>query len=75
MMAIEVPQNEQICGGGKNGMRKGVGSAIRRRRPNRECVHIKKRERRGVVKRNVDPYIIRIRIERRKRGGRKFRER
>ena len=38
-------------------------------------VHIKKREQGGVVKRNVDPYIIRARIERRKRGGRKFRER
>ena len=28
-MAIEVPQNEEISGGGKNGERKGVGSAIR----------------------------------------------
>ena len=28
MMAIEVPQNEEISGGGKNGGRKGVGSAI-----------------------------------------------
>ena len=28
-MAIEVPQNEEISGGGKNGGRKGVGSAIR----------------------------------------------
>ena len=37
-------------------------------------VHIKKRERRGVVKRDVDPYIIRVGIKRRKRGGRKFRE-
>ena len=34
-MAIEVPQNEEISGGGKNGGRKGVGSAIRRRRANR----------------------------------------
>ena len=29
-MAVEVPQNEEISGGGKNGGRKGVGSAIRR---------------------------------------------
>ena len=29
-MAIEVLQNEEISGGGKNGGRKGVGSAIRR---------------------------------------------
>ena len=28
-MAIEVPQNEEISGGGNNGRRKGVGSAIR----------------------------------------------
>ena len=31
VMAIEVPQNEEISGGGKNGWRKGVGFAIRRR--------------------------------------------
>ena len=37
-------------------------------------IHIKKRERRGVVKRDVDPYIIRVGIKRRKRGGRKFRK-
>ena len=28
-MAIEVPQNEEISGGGKDGGRKGVSSAIR----------------------------------------------
>ena len=28
-MAIEVPQNEKISGGGKNGGREGVNSAIR----------------------------------------------
>ena len=28
-MAIEVPQNEEISGGGKNGGRKEIGSAIR----------------------------------------------
>ena len=28
-MAIEVPQNEEISEGGKNGGRKGIGSAIR----------------------------------------------
>ena len=38
-------------------------------------VHIKKRERGGVVKRNVDPYIIRVGIDRREREDRKFRER
>ena len=28
-MAIEVPQNEEISGGGKDGGREGIGSAIR----------------------------------------------
>ena len=28
-MAIEVPQNEEISGRGKNGGREGIGSAIR----------------------------------------------
>ena len=28
-MVIEVPKNEEISGGGKNGGRKGVSSAIR----------------------------------------------
>ena len=28
-MAVKVPQNEEISGGGKDGGRKGVGSAIR----------------------------------------------
>ena len=28
-MAIEFPKNEEISGGGKNGGRKGIGSAIR----------------------------------------------
>ena len=34
-MAVEVPQNEEMSGGGKNGGRKGIGSAIRRRRENK----------------------------------------
>ena len=61
-MVIEVPQNEEISGGGKNGRRKGVSSAIRRR-ANRGSVNIKERERRGVVKRDVDLYIIRVGIK------------
>ena len=73
-MAIEVSQNEEISGGGKNGGRKGVGSSIRWGGADRGGVHIKKRQRRGVVKRDVDPYIIRVGIKRRKRGGRKFRK-
>ena len=34
-MAIEVPKNEEISGGGKDGRRKGVVSAIRWRGTNR----------------------------------------
>ena len=41
-MAIEVPQNEEISGGGKNGGRKGIDSAIRQRGANRRGIHIKK---------------------------------
>ena len=41
-MAIKISQNEEICGGGKNGGKKGVGSAIHRRRANRESINIKK---------------------------------
>ena len=42
-MAIEFPQNEKIFGG-KNGGRKGVGSAIRRRRANRGSINRNDRE-------------------------------
>ena len=48
-MAIEVSQNEEIYGGGKNGGRKELGSAIRRRRAIRGSINIKERERGGVV--------------------------
>ena len=40
-MAIEVPQNEEISGGGKNGGRERIGSAIRWGGANRGCVHVK----------------------------------
>ena len=40
-MAIEVPQNEEISGGGKNGKRKGIGSAIRCRGANRGAYTLK----------------------------------
>ena len=42
VMPIEVPQNEEISEGKKNGGRKGVGSAIRRKKANKGKVHIKK---------------------------------
>ena len=40
VIAIQVPQNEEMSGGGRNGGRKGVGSAIRCRRANRESINI-----------------------------------
>ena len=42
VMAIEVPQNEEISGGGKDGGREGIGSAIRWGGANRGGIHIKK---------------------------------
>ena len=36
-MAVEIPQNEEISGGGKGGGRKGVGFAIRQRTADREA--------------------------------------
>ena len=42
VMAIEVLQNEEIFGGGKDIGRKRVGSAIRWGEANRGSVHIKK---------------------------------
>ena len=42
VMAIEVPQNEEISGGGKNGGREEIGSAIRWGGADRGGVHIKK---------------------------------
>ena len=62
-MAIKVPQNEEISGGEKNGGRKGVGSAIGWGGANRPAYTL--RERRGVVKKDVDPFIIRVWIKRR----------
>ena len=40
-MAIEIPQNKEISGGGKNEGRKEIGSAIRRRKANKGSVNIK----------------------------------
>ena len=74
-MSIEVPQKKEISGGEKNGGRKGVCSAICRRRENSGSINIKERERGEVALRDVDPYTIRVEVKRRKRGSRKLRER
>ena len=41
-MAIEVPQNKEVSGGGKNGGREGVGSAIRWGGANRGAYTLRK---------------------------------
>ena len=41
-MAIEVPQNEEISGGGKSGGRKRIGSAIRLGGANRGVYTLRK---------------------------------
>ena len=41
-MAIEVPKNEEISGGGKDGGREGIGSAIRWGGGDRRSIHIEK---------------------------------
>ena len=41
-MAIEVPKNEEIFGEGKNGGRKGIGSAIRWGGADMGDIHIEK---------------------------------
>ena len=41
-MVIDVPQNKEISGGGKNGGRKEVGSAIRQRKANRGSINMRK---------------------------------
>ena len=48
-MATEVPQNEEISGGGKNGEGKGVSSAIHQRRSNWGSINIKEREQGGAA--------------------------
>ena len=48
-VAVEVPHNEEISGGGKNGGRKGVDAAIRQTRAIRGSINIKERMLGGVV--------------------------
>ena len=42
-MAIKVPKNEEISGGGKNGGREGIGSAIRWGGENRGAYTLRKK--------------------------------
>ena len=45
VMAIELPLNEEISGGGKKGEKEKVGSAIRRKRANRESINVQQKRR------------------------------
>ena len=54
-MAVEVPQNEEISGGGKNGGRKGVGSAIRRRRANRGAYTLRNESKEELLREMLTP--------------------
>ena len=54
-MAIEVPQNEEISGGEKNGGKKGLGSAIRWEGSNWEGIHIKKESEEELLREMLTP--------------------
>ena len=54
-MAIEVPQNEEISGGGKNGGRKGIGSAIRWGGANRGAYTLRKESKEELLREMLTP--------------------
>ena len=54
-MAIEVPQNKEISGGGKDGGRKGVGSAIRWGGANRGAYTLRNDTEEGLFREMLTP--------------------
>ena len=54
-MAIEVFKNEEISGGGKDGGRKVVGSAIRWRGANRGAYTLRKESEEGLLREMLIP--------------------
>ena len=54
-MAIEVPQNEEISGGGKNGGREGIGSAIRWGGANKGAYTLRKKSKEELLKEMLIP--------------------
>ena len=54
-MTIEVPQNEEISGGGKNGGREGVGSAIRWGGANRGAYTLRKESEEELIEEMLTP--------------------
>ena len=55
VMAIEVPQNEEISGRGKNGGRKGVSSAIGWRGANRGAYTLKNDNKEQLLREMLTP--------------------
>ena len=54
-MASEVPQNEEICEGGKNGGRKGVDSAICWGGANRGAYTLRKESKKELLREMLTP--------------------
>ena len=55
-MAVDVPQNEEVSrGGGKNGGRNGVGSAIRWGGANRGAYTLRKESEEELLKKMLTP--------------------
>ena len=54
-MAIEMPKNEQISGGGKNGGREGVGFAIRWGGANRGAYTLRKESEEELLRKMLTP--------------------
>ena len=54
-MAIEVPQNEEIFGGGKNEGREGIGSAIRWEGANRGAYTLRKNTEEDLLREMLTP--------------------
>ena len=55
MKASEVPQNEEISGGGKNGGREGIGSAICWRGANREVYTLRNESKEELLREMLTP--------------------
>ena len=55
VMAIEVPQNEEISGGGKDGGRKGIDSAIRWGGANRGAYTLRKESKEELLREMLIP--------------------
>ena len=54
-MAIEVSEKEEISGGGKNGGKKGVGSAIPRRGANKGAYALRKESKEELFREMLTP--------------------